>query len=149
MNILKKINFVCLFLLSFLIEINQIQAKEPINFNSNITINNNPDRELSNVIIMQQGDGGENVRRLQEKLKKLGLFDSEITGYFGNITEEAVRNFQEANGIIPTGKVDKITSNLLFGSTYFYSNNDDFNDEEPVENVDFGTIPLPPPSNVK
>lgn len=59
----------------------------------------NPNSELS------KGARGEAVRLLQEKLKSLGYFSEEVTGYFGPITESAVMAFQKAQGIEPIGIV--------------------------------------------
>ena len=39
-------------------------------------------------------DSGEDVRELQRFLKKLGYFESEPTGYFGQETQSAVQKFQ-------------------------------------------------------
>lgn len=48
------------------------------------------------------GDSGENVRQLQEELKKLGYFGIESTGYLGATTEHAIFKFQQAVGIVKT-----------------------------------------------
>lgn len=46
------------------------------------------------------GDSGEVVAQLQEVLNKLDYFDSEITGNFGELTAEALVEFQIANGVV-------------------------------------------------
>ena len=46
------------------------------------------------------GDVSDEVAELQEVLKELEYFDSEITGNFGGLTEKAVIDFQIANGVI-------------------------------------------------
>jgi len=51
------------------------------------------------------GARGEAVSILQQKLKELGFFSSDVTGYFGPITQKAVIAFQSANGIEPIGIV--------------------------------------------
>ena len=60
-------------------------------------------------------DEGEDVRELQELLKCLGYFpaDQAITGYFGPITEEAVKKFQSANDIDTFGYVGPLTRAAL------------------------------------
>lgn len=64
-----------------------------------------------------QGMTGEKVEKIQKRLKELGLYtDAEITGYFGPITETAVRSFQEAAGIEPDGIVGTKTAEILFSS---------------------------------
>ena len=52
----------------------------------------------------------EGVKNIQRALVKLGLLDQRyITGFYGPITTEAVRKFQEQNGIDQTGTVGPIT----------------------------------------
>lgn len=63
------------------------------------------------------GMTGTNVEDIQQRLKTLGLYtESEITGYFGPKTEEAVMAFQEAAGIKPDGIVGAKTKQALFSS---------------------------------
>ncbi len=66
---------------------------------------------------LEEGDKGEDVEKVQEKLKKLGYFDSNVTGYYGSITEKAVREFQERNGLTVDGKAGKNTRAKLFSSS--------------------------------
>lgn len=46
------------------------------------------------------GDQGESIRSLQRTLKQLGYFDLEITGYFGEETQSAVKKFQLAEKVV-------------------------------------------------
>ncbi len=64
----------------------------------------------------QNGDYGEDIRRIQQRLYELGYLASEdmITGNYGDITEEAVRKLQEVNGLYEDGKVGRQTLNLLY-----------------------------------
>jgi len=59
------------------------------------------------------GARGETVRAIQQKLKDLGYFSADITGYFGPITRTAVVAFQEAKGIEPLGIVGPKTRAAL------------------------------------
>lgn len=59
------------------------------------------------------GAKGDLVEMLQSKLKKLYYFNYDVTGYFGKITEKAVRKFQSNNKITADGIVGKNTWNLL------------------------------------
>ncbi len=43
------------------------------------------------------------VSHLQQCLTKLGYYDEEITGFFGPVTESAVKRFQAQNGIVSSG----------------------------------------------
>lgn len=74
------------------------------------------------------GSSGAQVRLLQNKLRALGYFSGEATGYFGIKTRAAVVAFQQAQGISPTGFVGPITRAAL-------------NNAE--------TPPLPPPPSVE
>ena len=56
------------------------------------------------------GDDGETVQRVQTLLAKWGYMPkSNISGYFGEITLKAVKNFQSRNGLSPDGLVGKQT----------------------------------------
>jgi len=60
------------------------------------------------------GITSEEVRQLQTKLKALGYFTYEyITGYFGPITAQAVKDFQKANDIMQVGYVGPQTRGAL------------------------------------
>ena len=67
--------------------------------------------------IAKLGDESDTVKAIQEQLAKLGYFDIEISGTFGEYTEQAVKNFQLANGLLVTGIVDEETYNALFAQT--------------------------------
>lgn len=49
---------------------------------------------------LKPGDSGDDVKRLQQELKKFNLFRTEPTGYYGEVTEHAVAKFQQKKGII-------------------------------------------------
>ena len=59
------------------------------------------------------GSYGNEVRAIQEKLKERGLFNSNVTGYYGDITRNAVLAFQKQQGISPTGTAGPITLKAL------------------------------------
>nr|WP_242842164.1 peptidoglycan-binding protein [Lacrimispora aerotolerans] len=62
------------------------------------------------------GEQGESVKRVQELLNKYGyLSSSNATGYFGEITEQAVKTFQSDNGLTPDGSVGVQTLSYLSG----------------------------------
>ena len=56
-----------------------------------------------------QGDRGPGVTDLQNRLRQLGYFNTEPTGTFGPITQDAVIRFQQANLIPATGLVSEET----------------------------------------
>jgi len=59
--------------------------------------------------VLRKGMRGEAVRTLQINLKKLGFFNAEPTGYFGDITYAAVKKFQKKYNIPTTGVVASLT----------------------------------------
>jgi peptidoglycan hydrolase-like protein with peptidoglycan-binding domain len=68
------------------------------------------------LVSLMKGDTGARVEELQKRLKQLGLFRENITGYFGDITEESVRLFQGAYGLPLTGIADANTLAALRNS---------------------------------
>ena len=56
------------------------------------------------------------VRSLQDILKSRGYFSGESTGNYFTLTQDAVKRFQVANGIEPTGFVGPQTRTALFGT---------------------------------
>jgi hypothetical protein len=64
--------------------------------------------------LMKIGMRSEEVKRLQERLKKDGYFTfGSITGYFGSYTRSAVMSFQRNNGLFPDGIVGPKTQEVL------------------------------------
>lgn len=64
-----------------------------------------------------KGDGGDDVRDLQARLKQIGWFNAGVTGFYGNVTTEAVSGFQGKRGIAVTGFVDQTTLDRLHAMT--------------------------------
>lgn len=58
---------------------------------------------------LSRGMRGDDVISLQRILDDDGFFHAEHTGFFGEITEEAVREFQTAHGLPTTGFVGPLT----------------------------------------
>ncbi len=55
-------------------------------------------------LVLKMGSSGKKVTRLQEMLVEIGLLNPvHVTGTFGSHTAEAIRNYQLAHGIEPTG----------------------------------------------
>jgi hypothetical protein len=66
---------------------------------------------------LKKGSRGTEVKELQSTLKELGYFTyPKATGYYGSITEAAVKRFQKDNGIPVVGKLDQTTRDILFGN---------------------------------
>jgi peptidoglycan hydrolase-like protein with peptidoglycan-binding domain len=65
---------------------------------------------------LRVGDRGEAVRILQEQLIKAGYLQGEPNGYFGPYTADAVRRFQAANYLAPSGIAGPTTRAKLYSS---------------------------------
>ncbi|MGN0476967.1 MAG: peptidoglycan-binding protein [Ruminococcus sp.] len=64
----------------------------------------------------QIGDSGAAVTKLQKRLKALGFYNDEITGYFGEVTEKAYKEFQKAAGVTVDGICGKTDRDILYSS---------------------------------
>ena len=64
---------------------------------------------------VQEGDQGTEVTVVQQRLQELGYFKTNITGYFGSLTKNAVIQFQQAKGLEPDGIVGTDTLLALGG----------------------------------
>lgn len=68
------------------------------------------------------GDEGDTVKRVQELLIKYGYMNSgSATGYFGEVTERAVKSFQRNNGLSVDGNVGAKTMSKLTGTSVVYA----------------------------
>ena len=63
--------------------------------------------------LLQTGDAGEAVRKLQAELNRVGVFSAPPDGIYGPATEAAVRNFQQNHGLTPDGVVGTETRQTL------------------------------------
>ncbi|MBP3855375.1 MAG: cell wall hydrolase [Ruminiclostridium sp.] len=59
------------------------------------------------------GSSGTEVEEIQRVLKERGLFNGEITGYYGEQTRQAVTRFQKQQGLGQTGIADEETLKRL------------------------------------
>lgn len=65
---------------------------------------------------LQQGSKGDNVKKLQQRLKNLGYYTGSVDGVYGQGTVDAVRDFQANNRLSVDGKAGKRTQEVLYGS---------------------------------
>ena len=62
------------------------------------------------------GDEGDQVIKIQERLKELGFYNDEITGYFGEKTQKAYKEFQKAAGVTVDGICGESDRDILYSS---------------------------------
>lgn len=62
---------------------------------------------------LMRGSSGDDVIKLQKKLKSWGYYSGAVDGIFGGATEEAVQYFQRKNGLTPDGVVGSATAKAL------------------------------------
>ena len=94
------------------------------------------DEETEEEIAYSNGDYNDNIYEIQSELAELGYFNDDATGYYGDMTESAVADFQTQNGLEPTGKVDELTYAAIFSSTALENPN-----AEDLENAETLTPP--------
>jgi len=84
-------------------------GNQPTNGNEGVPVSSCLD--ISNNLTYRSRDvsTGGDVSALQDFLQAKGYLNSEPTGFFGVLTLQAVKSFQQANGISPTGFVGPIT----------------------------------------
>ena len=68
-------------------------------------------------VTFENGDYADGVYEIQAELIELGYFIDDATGYYGDMTESAVLEFQTQNGLEPTGQVDELTYAAIFSSS--------------------------------
>jgi peptidoglycan hydrolase-like protein with peptidoglycan-binding domain len=67
--------------------------------------------------ILYIGMNGEDIKKAQYLLGKLGYYKGEINGYFDDSTKRAVILFQKDKEILPTGNIGDMTQTSLRQST--------------------------------
>jgi peptidoglycan hydrolase-like protein with peptidoglycan-binding domain len=95
-----------------------VETAEPADVQADVTDTPTPSPNDIPSGTLSEGMEGEEVIRVQTRLQELGLYGySRITGYYGSITEDAVKSFQKSYGLEPDGVVGPQTMEKLF-STY-------------------------------
>ncbi len=67
--------------------------------------------------LLKKGSSGGDIKTVQQKLKQLGYFNEETTGYFGTVTEKAVIAFQSASGLEADGIIGPMTLRTINKAT--------------------------------
>ncbi len=63
--------------------------------------------------LSKNGSSGEEVRKIQTKLKNWGYYNGSVDGVYGWQTENAVRSFQKKNGLKADGVAGEATLNAM------------------------------------
>ncbi len=71
----------------------------------------------TDTLVIKKGDDGDNVILLQLRLRDLGYYNYKITGFFGDFTATAVRDFQKENGITADGIAGSKTLDAMYSNS--------------------------------
>ena len=74
---------------------------------------------ITSDLSLKQEDENDSVKAMQLRLYNIGYIADKdnVTGYYGEVTAEAVKKFQKNNGLKETGTADNATLVLLFDSS--------------------------------
>ncbi|MEO8891406.1 MAG: peptidoglycan-binding domain-containing protein, partial [Coleofasciculaceae cyanobacterium] len=62
---------------------------------------------------LEKGNKSSEVTALQKQLQAAGYFDGPFTGYYGSLTQQAVKDFQKSQGLTVNGIADEATLEAL------------------------------------
>ena len=65
--------------------------------------------------VLRPGSTGTAVTNLQNRLQEIGVYNGPVTGYYGRLTETAVRRVQASEGLTPDGIAGPTTLTALYG----------------------------------
>ena len=68
-------------------------------------------------ITLEDGSAGEQVRRLQTRLRDLGFYSGAVDGKYGSATVTAVINFQKSRNLTVDGKAGPATQRALYSTS--------------------------------
>ncbi|MGN0474456.1 MAG: peptidoglycan-binding protein [Acutalibacteraceae bacterium] len=83
-----------------------------------------PTTTTTAIVEYQGGMTGDGVPEIQRRLYELGYYDQDITNYYGPFTRDAIKSFQKAIGVLPTGIADAETQKALFADDAPYYSED-------------------------
>lgn len=90
-----------------------------------LTYSDDGDRPVTGISILNIGNAGTRVMQIQNQLIKLGYMNGSPSGVYDTETADAVRLFEEACGVMPSGQLNTELLNILmsgnapiFGTRY-------------------------------
>ena len=72
--------------------------------------------QINETQVLKSEMKGSSIKQLQQRLKELGYFNNNTTGYFGSITKSAVKRFQKDKGLVTDGIVGPKTFSALINN---------------------------------
>lgn len=87
---------------------------------------------------LEEGDQGDQVLAVQERLEALGYLTQEYDGHYGATTADCVKRFQKANGLEETGTADPATQVALFAEGALREDGTPLPEEAGTESSDSG-----------
>jgi peptidoglycan hydrolase-like protein with peptidoglycan-binding domain len=104
--------------------LNKLYASDAVPASGNPSGGNNtntppPSSDAGNAVYttLRDGDMGDSVKRLQERLKILGYYTGTVDGKYGAGTVTAVQSFQTMNGLTVDGVAGPATQQRLYGDS--------------------------------
>lgn len=70
--------------------------------------------KITKDMFFEFGDIKDDIKKVQNRLEALGYFNEEKSGYYGEVTQKAVKAFQKANKLTQSGNCDYKTLTLMF-----------------------------------
>ena len=101
-NLNKQFKLLCIFLAAILL-LGSITACQ----------NRRIKEYESSQVLSRLGSRGEEVRKIQQKLKNWGYYSGGVDGIYGTQTQNAVKSFQRKNGLTADGIAGKATLNAM------------------------------------
>lgn len=101
-NLNKQFKLLCIFLAAILL-LGSITACQ----------NRHIKEYESSQVLSRLGSRGEEVRKIQQKLKNWGYYSGGVDGIYGTQTQNAVKSFQRKNGLTADGIAGKATLNAM------------------------------------
>lgn len=101
-NLNKQFKLLCIFLAAILL-LGSITACQ----------NRHIKEYESSQVLSRLGSRGEEVRKIQQKLKNWGYYSGGVDGIYGTQTQNAVKSFQRKNGLTADGIAGKSTLNAM------------------------------------
>lgn len=91
------------------------QTRLRLNSTTNVNLSTNAGMTTTSMFArsLSMGSTGSDVTLLQQKLTNDGVYTGPITGYYGTLTEAAVKKYQDKNGISALGMVGPLTLAIL------------------------------------